>query len=112
MVPKSIVNKPKSIKFFGKIDSTVYKKIANLGQNIMFDTFFKNHFKYIFSDSSEIFIKPKKYNYIIKIGNLEMIENKLMNYKFFYATKIKGKDLEDIKTINLRYANQVIVERK
>ena len=45
MVPKSIVNKPKSIKFFGKIDSTVYKKIANLGQNIMFDAFFKNHFK-------------------------------------------------------------------
>ena len=112
MVPKSIVNKPKSIKFFGKIDSTVYKKIANLGQNIMFDTFFKNHFKYIFSDSLEIFIKPKKYNYMIEIGNLEMIENKLMNYKFFYATKIKGKDLEDIKTINLRYANQVIVERK
>ena len=112
MVPKSILNKPKSIKFFGKIDSTVYKKIANLGQNIMFDTFFKNHFKYIFSDSLEIVIKPKKYNYMIEIGNLEMIENKLMNYKFFYATKIKGKDLEDIKTINLRYANQVIVQRK
>ena len=112
MVPKSILNKPKSIKFFGKIDSTVYKKIANLGQNINYDAYFKNHFKYIFSDSSEIFIKPKKYNYVIEIGNLELIENKLMNYKFFYATKIKGKDLEDIKTINLRYANQVIVERK
>ena len=41
-----------------------------------------------------------------------MIENKLVNYKFFYATKLKGKDLEDIKTINLTYANQVIVQRK
>ena len=83
-----------------------------LSQESLKKSFFKNHFKYIFSDSSEIFIKPKKYNYVIEIGNLELIENKLMNYKFFYATKIKGKDLEDIKTINLRYANQVILERK
>ena len=112
IVPKSILTKPESINFFGSIESSQYQKVANLGQNIIYDDFFKNHFKYIFSDSSEIFIKPKKYNYTIEIGNLEMIENKLVNYKFFYATKLKGKDFEDIKTINLRYANQVIVQRK
>ena len=112
MVPKSILNKPKSIKFFGKIDSTIYKNIGNLGQNIMFDDFFKNHFKYIFSDSSEIFIKPKKYAYTIELGDYKMLNKKLRNYKFFYASKSNENDLEKAKAINLKFDNQVIVEKK
>ena len=78
----------------------------------MRDDFFKNHFNYIFSDSSELFIKPKIFNYTIELGNLDMIDNKLMNYKFFYASKANEQDLQKAKTINLKFDNQVIVEKK
>ena len=47
----------KVIKFFGKIDSLKYYTLANLGLTIIRDDFYKDHFNYIFSDSSEIFIK-------------------------------------------------------
>ena len=41
-----------------------------------------------------------------------MLNKKLRNYKFFYASKSKENDLEKAKAINLKFDNQVIVEKK
>lgn len=112
LVPKSSFSEIKVIKFFGKIDSLKYYKLANLGSTIKTDDFYKDHFKYIFSDSSELFIKPKKYAYTIELGDYTMLNKKLRNYKFFYASKSKENDLEKAKAINLKFDNQVIVEKK
>ena len=112
VVPKSTLNNIKVIKVFGKIDSLKFIKVADLGLKIASDKFYKNHFNYVFSDSSELYIKPKMYNYTIELGNLEMLEKKLNNYKFFYASKLNEKDLEKVRTINLKFDNQVIVEKK
>jgi len=112
LVPKSSFSEIKVIKFFGKIDSIKYYKLANLGSTIKTDDFYKDHFKYIFSDSSELFIKPKKYAYTIELGDYTMLNKKLRNYKFFYASKSKENDLEKAKAINLKFDNQVIVEKK
>ena len=111
-VPKSSFSEIKVIKFFGKIDSIKYYKLANLGSTIKTDDFYKDHFKYIFSDSSELFIKPKKYAYTIELGDYTMLNKKLRNYKFFYASKSNENDLEKAKAINLKFDNQVIVEKK
>ena len=112
LVPKSSFSEIKVIKFFGKIDSIKYYKLANLGSTIKTDDFYKDHFKYIFSDSSELFIKPKKYAYTIELGDYTMLNKKLRNYKFFYASKSNENDLEKAKAINLKFDNQVIVEKK
>ena len=112
LVPKSSFSEIKVIKFFGKIDSLKYYKLANLGSTIKTDDFYKDHFKYIFSDSSELFIKPKKYAYTIELGDYTMLNKKLRNYKFFYASKSNENDLEKAKAINLKFDNQVIVEKK
>ena len=112
LVPKSSFSEIKVIKFFGKIDSLKYYTLANLGLTIMRDDFYKDHFNYIFSDSSEIFIKPKKYAYTIELGDYKMLNKKLRNYKFFYASKSNENDLEKAKAINLKFDNQVIVEKK
>ena len=112
IVPKSSFSEIKVIKFFGKIDSLKYYKLANLGSTIVSDDFYKDHFKYIFSDSSELFIKPKKYTYTIELGDYTMLNKKLRNYKFFYASKSNENDLEKAKAINLKFDNQVIVEKK
>ena len=112
VVPKSSFSEIKVIKFFGKIDSLKYYTLANLGLTIMRDDFYKDHFNYIFSDSSEIFIKPKKYAYTIELGDYKMLNKKLRNYKFFYASKSNENDLEKAKAINLKFDNQVIVEKK
>ena len=112
LVPKSSFSEIKVIKFFGKIDSLKYYKLANLGSTIKTDDFYKDHFNYIFSDSSELFIKPKKYAYTIELGDYKMLNKKLRNYKFFYASKSNENDLEKAKAINLKFDNQVIVEKK
>ena len=112
LVPKSSFSEIKVIKFFGKIDSIKYYKLANLGSTIKRDDFYKDHFNYIFSDSSELFIKPKKYAYTIELGDYTMLNKKLRNYKFFYASKSNENDLEKAKAINLKFDNQVIVEKK
>ena len=112
LVPKSSFSEINVIKFFGKIDSLKHYKLANLGLTIMRDDFYKDHFNYIFSDSSELFIKPKKYAYTIELGDYMMLNKKLRNYKFFYASKSNENDLKKAKAINLKFDNQVIVEKK
>ena len=112
VVPKSSFGEIKVIKFFGKIDSLKYYKLANLGSTIMRDDFYKDHFNYIFSDSSELFIKPKKYAYTIELGDYMMLNKKLRNYKFFYASKSNENDLKKAKAMKLKFDNQVIVEKK
>ena len=112
IISKSKINSPKVIPFFGNIDSLNNKKIARLGNTIMSDDFFKNHFNYIFSDSLEIYIKPKLFDYIIEFGLLDNIESKLLNYKLFYAVKSDSNSIIDAEKINLKFTNQVIVQKK
>ena len=112
IISKSKINLPKVIAFFGNIDSLNNKKIARLGNTIMSDDFFKNHFNYIFSDSLEIYIKPKPFDYIIEFGLLDNIESKLLNYKLFYAAKSESNSIKEAERINLKFTNQVIVQKK
>ena len=112
IISKSKINSPKVIAFFGNIDSLNNKKIARLGKTIMTDDFFKNHFNYIFSDSLEIYIKPKLLDYKIEFGLLDNIESKLLNYKLFYAAKSESNSIKEAEKINLKFTNQVIVQKK
>ena len=112
IVSKSKINSPKVIAFFGNLDSLNNKKIARLGNTIMSDDFFKNHFNYVFSDSLEIYIKPKLYDYVIEFGLLDNIESKLTNYKLFYAAKSESNSIKEAEKINLKFTNQVIVQKK
>ena len=112
IISKSKINLPKVIAFFGNIDSLNNKKIAKLGNTIMSDDFFKNHFNYIFSDSLEIYIKPKLFDYIIEFGLLDNIESKLLNYKLFCAAKSDSNSIKEAEKINLKFTNQVIVQKK
>ena len=112
IISKSKINSPDLIAFFGNVDTLDNKKIATLGNTIMSDDFFKNHFNYIFSDSLEIYIKPKPFDYIIEFGLLDNIESKLLNYKLFYAAKSESNSIKDAEKINLKFTNQVIVQIK
>ena len=41
-----------------------------------------------------------------------MFKIKLLNYKFFYVTKYDKDVISGIEKINLKFENQVIVEKK
>ena len=112
IISKSKINSPDLIAFFGNVDTLDNKKIATLGNTIMSDDFFKNHFNYIFSDSLEIYIKPKLFDYIIEFGLLDNIESKLLNYKLFFAAKSDSNSIKEAEKINLKFTNQVIVQKK
>ena len=112
IVPKSHLNKPNTVKFFGNVDSTNYNKISKLGLLVVNDSFLKSHINYIFSDSTKIFIKSNPHDYLIELGSLRLFRKKLLNYKFFYLAKYEKDIFSQIEKINLSYDSQVIVEKK
>jgi len=52
------------------------------------------------------------FNELNKIDNNIFIESHNKKKKFFYASKSNENDLEKAKAINLKFDNQVIVEKK
>ena len=58
------------------------------------------------------FIKSKNHDYNIQLGSLEMFKKKLLNYKFFYVTKYDKDIILQVEKINLKFENQIIVEKK
>ena len=112
LIPISIIHKPNVISFFGKVNSMNYCKVGKFGNKIISDEFFRNHIRYIFYDSDNLFLKVKNHDYLVEIGNFNSINRKLMNYKLFYAAKSSDIDFSKTSKIDLRFNNQVITELK
>ena len=52
------------------------------------------------------------FDYVIEFGLLDNIESKLTNYKLFYAAKSESNSIKEAEKINLKFTNQVIVQKK
>lgn len=66
----------------------------------------------VFDASGAINMQVRVYEYDILLGDVENLAHKLSNYKAFVAKTIKDQNLDNIKTIDLRYKNQVVVVKK
>lgn len=66
----------------------------------------------IINEKGEVNVKVRAYSYTILLGKMKDLDHKWMNYKAFIAKMKKDKRLKNVKTIDLRYHNQVISVKK
>jgi cell division protein FtsQ len=65
-----------------------------------------------FDKREEVTLLVRAFNFKVKLGRVERLEHKMINYKAFIAKMQKDKSLDAIKTIDLRFDNQVVVTKK
>jgi len=65
-----------------------------------------------FDRRDEVTLLVRAFNFKVKLGKVERIEHKMINYKAFISKMQKDKSLGAIKTIDLRFDNQVVVTKK
>lgn len=65
-----------------------------------------------FNKKEEVTLEMRAHDYEVLLGKVEELELKAMNYKAFIAKMEKDKRLNQVKTIDLRYKNQVVSIKK
>ena len=77
------------------------------------DPFLKEHFVGVTrKKSGDYVLTARMLDYKIVLGEVDRLEVKFNNYKAFYQKAVKDKTLNNYKTINLKYKNQVVCEQK
>ncbi len=80
--------------------------------NLRKDEFYYNFFEGIEMDAKgEWILYPKPGHHKIFIGNPEDIKGKLKRLKIFYQSVVNAKNIDSLKTINLKYKGQVICKK-
>lgn len=80
-----------------------------LAKSIQKDQFWKAQFnQYYINRDQEIEVIPRVGDHIILMGNAEDLEKKLNKLMMFYREGLNKTGWNEYKTINLKYANQVV----
>jgi cell division protein FtsQ len=91
----------------------VQEKTFELINFIKSDELLKASFTQVeFDKREEVTLLVRAFNFKVKLGRVERLEHKMINYKAFIAKMQKDKSLDAIKTIDLRFDNQVVVTKK
>ncbi|WP_405370756.1 cell division protein FtsQ/DivIB [Nonlabens sp. Asnod2-A12] len=65
-----------------------------------------------FDKREEVTLSVRALDFKVKLGRVEKLDHKMINYKAFLTKMQKDKQLGDIKTIDLRFDNQVVVTKR
>jgi cell division protein FtsQ len=96
-------------KRWGAKDSALVKDLASLLAFINADEFWKAQIAQIdIRSNREIELLPVVGNHIIKLGNVENLEQKLHNLLLFYKQVLSKTGFDIYKVIDIQYAGQVI----
>ena len=112
IIPLSKIYKPETTRVIGEIDSINLIKAIKVSTQIVNDEFLFGHIDYIFMDSINIYLKPVNENFLIKLGNISDVSNKLDRYKIFYSAIHQSDLFGEIKNLNLSFENQVVIEKQ
>jgi len=112
IIPLSKIYKPETTRVIGEIDSINLIKAIKVSTKIVNDEFLFGHIDYIFMDSINIYLKPVNENFLIKLGNISDVSNKLDRYKIFYSAIHQSDLFGEIKNLNLSFENQVVIEKQ
>lgn len=103
------VNVPLIYGFNKKVQDKTFELI-NFIRN---DDLLKASFTEIkFDKRQEVILSVRAFHFKVKLGRVEKLNHKMINYKAFLAKMQKDKQLGDIKTIDLRFDNQVVVTKR
>lgn len=97
----------------GEINSVDKEKFYRLLKFIYDDDFLKKNIIGIeIKPSGGIKMMNRNYNYEIQFGRLINVEKKFNNYKAFFQDAVKDTLIENYKTINLKFTQQVVCTKK
>ena len=94
-----------------EVDSTELKSLGLLGNYFKNDTFLSNHITGLEIIDNEFLFHVNSFKYLIKMKDLSDFKSRFNNYKVFYKTVINDNVLVKLKSINLNFKNQVIVQK-
>jgi len=95
-----------------EVDSTELKSLGMLGNYFKNDIFFSNHITGLEIIDNEFLFHVNNFKYLIKMKDLSDFKSRFNNYKVFYKTVINDSILVKLKSINLNFKNQVIVQKR
>lgn len=97
----------------GSFSKEEKKHLADLVQTINSDEFFKNQIISIKKTVSNLFILiPKIGNHHIILGNIKDFKSKLNKLKAFYKQYLNKIDMNQYKSIDLQYKDQVVAKKR
>lgn len=101
--------------FTGKVDTINSKLLKDLYRAALFikaDTLWDNQIEQLFVDlNRDIEMVPRVGDHKIILGDADSLQTKFRNLLLFYKKAIPKVGWDSYKTINLKYANQIVCEK-
>jgi cell division protein FtsQ len=93
-------------------DLTVIRELFLIVTECRKDPFWKAQFNQFYVNAShEIEMIPRVGDHIVLVGNAKDIEKKLNKLRLFYSKGLNKTGWNEYRTINLKYANQVVCSK-
>lgn len=93
----------------GQVFKNDLKNIYTIAKKIQSDEFLKTHVVEIIQhDDQAITLLTRKLDLSVYLGQLNRLDAKVKNFKAFYQKARKDEVLQDYKTVNLQFENQVV----
>lgn len=97
----------------GKVNRENLDTVFQFAKTVYEDEFLRKHVIGIHQNEDDtIDFKIRKSQVVIHLGDLSKLDKKLNNFKVFYQKAIKDNILNNYKTINLKFDEQVICTKK
>ncbi|WP_299778064.1 cell division protein FtsQ/DivIB [uncultured Formosa sp.] len=93
----------------GHIEKNNMSNVFKIAQKVYNDIFLKTHVVEIHQDENlKVSLKLRQHRFDVYLGDLNQLDKKINNLKVFYKKALKEDTLNDYKTINLQFDNQVV----
>jgi cell division protein FtsQ len=93
----------------GYVEKNNLNSVYKVASKINDDEFLKKHVIEIHQDlNSNIFLRLRKYEFLVQLGDVSFLDKKVNNLKAFYKKNFKDKTLSNYSKVNLQFENQVI----
>ena len=93
----------------GYVEKNNLKKIFKIARKINKDEFLKKHVFEIHQDiNMNFYLRLRKCDFIVQLGDGEFLDKKINNLKAFYKQNQKNNTLNKYSQVNLQFENQVI----
>lgn len=97
----------------GEVDAVEKPKLYKVLNYVHNDPFLeKNIIGIEVTPKGNLMMKSRNYGYVIEFGRPQNIEAKFNNYKAFLQDAVKDTLIEQYKTINLKFTQQVVCTKK
>ena len=94
------------------VDYEDLKVMGELGNYIEKNNFLKNHISSLSYEDEDLVFTLNDFSYELNIKGFNEYDSKFKNYESFFLKVYSSGLLDSLKSINLNFKNQVIIQRK